>query len=178
METSMMNTLRVSTRFAALALFGLPLFAAPSECERAERTRAELHNIRQRAARVQTNTDEFRAYLRNASADWRGLAYALAYVTEDVKNMQRALGRVYALEPQLTPRQQAELDHLDRSLATLILFLNGTNRALEDRSPIIFRRDEFDALAANMNVRSGAIRRAAKTIGEAPTLTELARAQR
>lgn len=173
-----MNTLRVSTRFAALALLGLPLFAAPSECERAERTRAELHNIRQLAARVQTNTDEFRAYLRNASADWRGLAYSLAYVTEDVKNMQRALGRVYALEPQLTLRQQGELDHLDRSLATLILFLNRTNRSLADRSPIILRRDEFDALAANMNIRYGAIRRAARTVSDAPMVTELARAQR
>ncbi len=152
----MMNTLRVSTRFAALALFGLPLFAAPSECERAERSRAELHNIRQVASRVQMNTDEFRAYLRNAGAD----------------------SRVYALEPQLIPRQQAELDHLDRSLATLILFLNRTHRALEDRSPIIFRRDGLDALAANMNIRSDAIRREARTVSEASMVTELARAQR
>jgi septal ring factor EnvC (AmiA/AmiB activator) len=158
--------MRVSVVFGVLALlltFSVSAYALDSKCVVVGQAASDLSLIAREAADAQKQADEIEAYLRNSSADWRGVADQMAYLGEHVRNLQKLIAGFERREPKLTEAQSQQLERLKAGLATLTVFVNNTYRLIAEQQ-LMPHRDALMMNAQMMSIRAGIIRDAARSL--------------
>src|SRR6266851_7745585 len=156
--------MRVSSVLSVLALlltFSFSSYAMDTKCVVVGPAASDLSLIAREGADAQKQADEIEAYLRNSSADWRGVADQMAYLGEHVRNLQKLFADFEQREPKLTEAQSQQLERLKAGLATLTVFVNNTNRLIAEQH-LMPHRDALTMNAQMMSIRAGIIRDAAR----------------
>jgi hypothetical protein len=164
-----MKTFRdVLSVFALLLVFSFSSYALDRKCKCvvAGPAASDLTAISQEAADAQMQADEMEAYLRGtASPNWENLASQTAYLTENIRHLQKLVANFEGSEPRLTDSESQQLERLKAGLATLTVFANNTNELIGERQ-LVLRRDDLISSAEAMRIRAGIIRDAARKLRE------------
>jgi chromosome segregation ATPase len=158
-----MKAARVSILLALTLLLGSSAYALDTKCMVVGPAASDLSLIAREAAEAQKQADEIEAYLRNSSPNWQSLAYKMAYLEDNIRNLRKWIADFERREPRLNDAQSRQLERLKTGLATLTVFANNTNRLIAEKQ-LLPHRDSLVAHAKAMSVRAGIVRDAARSL--------------
>lgn len=158
-----MRLSRILSVFALLMLFAVSAQALETRCVVVGPEGEELSYIARQAADAQKTAGEIEAYLRNSSLSWESLAFRMALLDENIRQLRKSIDRFERSEPKLSQKQAQQLERLKTGLATLTIFASNTNRLIGEKR-LLAHWDTLRANAKAMEARAGIIRDAARNL--------------